>query len=588
MGAGGSVTIAEKACIAAGLAQLYKAVELTGLEEMSSASGGRVLGMAGRSVITPTLSPSGNAGDRGRLQGASGDTAEELTTSWLRGISGDSAEELTTSGLRGISGDSAEELSLAARSLAASACGPAPASPKKQSNADLVAKSVGSILLPGTPHRKHCMSDLHGVPESSELDVPLAQIEEQQLLAPGKESALVRRRSSGSFANNPLSRKLTIDRTVKCMLASDNSDGKRCSSRAHPAQGDATPGAMVSIWGSTTTKRDKFIPFFGDKPINSDGELSLLCHRVGLLCHRGKKPESPNQDDFFVLAREGLLLLGVLDGHGPEGHEVSHYGQEHLPRYLMDRLRKDRENWQDACSESFAELITQMHTDIPDTAFSSGATTTVLMLDSVEGPKDAPLLAPMSRWLRLRCAFVGDSSCVYARRPLGSKDQWEVTTLTDIHRPDREDETERIHRLGGCVQASPGPGLPSRLMCHEYDLAMSRAIGDFHAKSYGLSHQPEITPEFVLGEEYEHLILVCSDGIWDVIPPTQAVQFVGKFKPEEAQLACEKLVAKATLRWQEHEHFVDDITAIILWPRFGTNPESSPDSPISPVMPRAG
>mmetsp|Transcript_12649 Transcript_12649/g.39507 ORF Transcript_12649/g.39507 Transcript_12649/m.39507 type:complete len:212 (+) Transcript_12649:2-637(+) len=193
-------------------------------------------------------------------------------------------------------------------------------------------------------------------------------------------------------------------------------------------------------------------------------------------------------------------------------------------------------------------------------AENSGTTATLLMLDE---PGNGTLGGSM----RLRCAFLGDSIAVWARRKTRSS-AWEVTQLTDIHRPDREDEAKRIMLAGGRVSLGQGRE-PSRLITPEWGLAMSRSIGDFHALPYGLSNAPEFAAEVTLEPDYEHMILACSDGVWDMIEPKQAVKFVGRFSPDEAQVAVERLVSKAQRRWQETEAIVDDITAVLIWPGFG-------------------
>jgi len=323
---------------------------------------------------------------------------------------------------------------------------------------------------------------------------------------------------------------------------------------------------VLSVWGTECTDDDRFTPYFAQKGINFDGEISRMQHRIGLMSHRGYKPESPNQDDFFVLARPESLLLGVLDGHGPQGHEVAHFAQERLPKLIMERLRRDGEAWASAVNSSMEELVSEARETLADKADNSGSTVTVAMLDQAPCPDSASAtLSSSSSRLRLRCAHLGDSIAVHARRTAKGQ-PWEVTQLTDIHRPDRPDEMERIEEAGGKVMQPSQPSHPSRLLTPDWNLAMSRSFGDFHAVPYGLSSQPEFAPSLELDSGYEHLVLICSDGVWDVIPPAQAVAFVGKFRPEEAQLAAERLVAKAQLRWQEAEDVVDDITAILVWP----------------------
>jgi serine/threonine protein phosphatase PrpC len=354
------------------------------------------------------------------------------------------------------------------------------------------------------------------------------------------------------------SRALTID-CVRSKLVEnliESSSPSICASLQHPAQACQTPGMSLSVWGRKTEETDCFVPYFAQKPINFDGDLNNLAHRIGVMCHRGHKLNSPNQDEFFLLARPESILLGVLDGHGPDGHHVAHFGQERLPTYLVEQLRAEKD-WEEATRTAFAELTDKAQKEVPAAKFS-GSTASVVMLDRLDDTCKGSL--------RVRCAFVGDSIVVHAKRKT-KNDSWDWTQITDIHRPDRPDEQKRIERMGGKITKSESTGA-ARLETRDWSLAMSRALGDFHAAKYGLSHEPELPQEMILEDTHEHFILTCSDGIWDVIPVGQAVNFVAKFPPEEAQLAAERLVSKAQRRWQEKSASVDDITAIVLWPSF--------------------
>jgi len=365
-------------------------------------------------------------------------------------------------------------------------------------------------------------------------------------------------------------RRLTLERAPRliCDVIDDavcHVEGAKTSAgpvlpRRHPAQELQTPGAVVSVWGSETAEKDKYVPFFAQKSINFDGQLSRMKHRLGIMSHRGHKPEQPNQDEFFVLARADSVLLGVLDGHGPDGHDVAHFAQEHLPTHVMEDLRKDRESWQPAVTAAVTRLCKEAKEDpeMCKKSENSGCTITLLLLDRPDAAGNK---------LRVRCAHLGDSIAVVASRK-SKEDSWTVTQLTDIHRPDRKDEMIRIQKAGGTVIMEED-GSSGRLAADGWTLAMSRCFGDFHAHVHGLSCEPEFAADVELDVDHENLILVCSDGVWDVMPPAQAVHIVGKFKPDEAQSAVEKLVSKAQLRWQECSDVVDDITAVLLWPVFG-------------------
>lgn len=358
-------------------------------------------------------------------------------------------------------------------------------------------------------------------------------------------------------------------RLISDLIAEEQRPDSRgsCSLRTHPAQGLMTPGTVVSVWGNTS-EQDMYVPFFAQKEINYDGELSRVRHRLGVMSHRGHKPDMPNQDDFFVLARADSVMLGVLDGHGSAGHEVSHWAQERLPSKVWESLKvHGRDQFQHAVTSSVEELCQQARETLGEKAVLSGCTMSLLMLDT---PSSG---APM----RIRCGYLGDSTAVVASRR-SNLDGWEITVLTNIHRPDREDELARIESVGGSIDLSHGADC-ARLLAGDWNLAVSRSFCDFHAVEYGLSNVPEFSDEVTLDPAKEHLILVCSDGVWDVIPPALAVNIVGKFKPEEAQLAVERLITKSQLRWQEMGDVVDDITAILLWPVLGDGLDSDVSKP---------
>lgn len=436
---------------------------------------------------------------------------------------------------------------------------------KTQSERPVSRSAVGIVM---TSERK-----LDSV--SSRLSLAGGPKTDEDLSSPSPELKTIRRRrSTQSHLNGMNRRKLTVECSKRKLIddyidhaahAEDSTERASCRSLRHPAQEIQTPGAVLSIWGSETIPSDRFVPFFAEKRLNFDGEFDTLRHRVGIMSHRGYKPESPNQDDFFVLARADSMLLGILDGHGPDGHDVSHFVQERLPMYITEHLRQDPDAWEEAVETSVRELCMKARDEIGEKAEFSGTTATVVYLDQ---PPGAVAGGPM----RLRCAFLGDSIAVLAKRKTKSA-PWEVTPLTDIHRPDRPDELERIKLAGGSVSFGKGK-LPSRLQTPTWNLAMSRSLGDFHAMPYGLSNKPEFAPEKILEPDYEYMILACSDGIWDVIQAQQAVKFVGKFSPDEAQLAVERLVSKAQRRWQETEDCVDDITAVLVWPGFATDASS--------------
>eukprot|EP00931_Biecheleriopsis_adriatica_P056442 TRINITY_DN33439_c0_g1_i1.p1 TRINITY_DN33439_c0_g1~~TRINITY_DN33439_c0_g1_i1.p1 ORF type:complete len:483 (-),score=103.32 TRINITY_DN33439_c0_g1_i1:36-1484(-) len=355
------------------------------------------------------------------------------------------------------------------------------------------------------------------------------------------------------------SRKLTIDTKISSMLGKDINGG--LAEMPHPANSCCSPGPVASVWGGVSDQ-DQYQPFFGSKSLNFHRLSSFgdLPHDIGVHCQRGQKPSAPNQDDFWVLQKTDWLLCGVADGHGVAGHEVSHFVQENLPQSFLGRY-KSKGDWRSAVHSAFEEVIEKMKSEIPTKCQESGATASMVMLG--RDRKDPGTYAP----LKLRTSYVGDSQIVLAKKESGSS-AWEIEMVTETHRPDREDELERIRKAKG--QVSPAEGKkPPRLRVPSGDIAMSRALGDIDAQEHGLTWEPEILDDIILQEDAEHIILICSDGVWDMFEPREAVSIVAKFAADDSQRAAERLAQKAQSRWQQKEAdvgVIDDITVIVIRP----------------------
>jgi len=147
--------------------------------------------------------------------------------------------------------------------------------------------------------------------------------------------------------------------------------------------------------------------------------------------------------------------------------------------------------------------------------------------------------------------------------------------LTRDHKPDLPDERHRIECSGGRVifdgysnhrvyaKGSRYPGLN-----------MSRCLGDLFGHSdAGCSCEPEVLHETI--SPLDHVLLLCSDGVWEFITPQEAVDVVAPMGPDMAMAAADKLAKLAWDRWIEEEGgcVVDDITAVVVYLQSLTNAE---------------
>ncbi|KVI05929.1 Protein phosphatase 2C [Cynara cardunculus var. scolymus] len=193
-----------------------------------------------------------------------------------------------------------------------------------------------------------------------------------------------------------------------------------------------------------------------------------------------------------------IHYFAVFDGHG--GSQVS----DHCADSLHEEVKKAWESedctnewnkrWQSALSRAYdsADKACEEETGV-------GSTALVVLVSACQ----------------IVAANCGDSRAILCR---GSQ----IIPLSEDHRPDREDEEQRIAKSGGRVLADLWGVLRV-----DGVLAMSRAIGDKSLKP-SVSSVPELT--FTTRSEEDECIIIASDGLWDVV----STECVGN-------LACELL-----------------------------------------------
>jgi len=222
----------------------------------------------------------------------------------------------------------------------------------------------------------------------------------------------------------------------------------------------------------------------------------LSAEGIGYSCKKGLKPGLPNQDSFFCMKLEGVFALyGVFDGHGQDGHLVSDFVQEMLPKVLLkhDCLLNMTPV---ALQASFAEtqdLIQQAHAAGHFDASNSGTTATVVFHNI--------------QMNLMFIAHVGDSRCVLAKTveasPTHADDDasvsaaspvFQAVNITEDHKPQLPEEQARIINGGGQVRWDGCWNYRVYIEGKRYPgLNMSRSLGDLSAhQNAGLSTEPAI------------------------------------------------------------------------------------------------
>ncbi|MED6132559.1 hypothetical protein PIB30_020205 [Stylosanthes scabra] len=203
----------------------------------------------------------------------------------------------------------------------------------------------------------------------------------------------------------------------------------------------------------------------------------------------------------FVAAAEdcsgGYDFFAVYDGHG--GSMVANACRERLHVLLAEEMKAAAAlDWHHMMCSCFMQMDQEIgggdgNDNVAGGGNTMGSTATVVVVGKEE----------------IVVGNCGDSRAVLCRGG-------EALPLSRDHKPDREDEKERIEAAGGRVIDWNG----NRVLGV---LATSRSIGDHCMKPFVIS-QPEI--EVWRRTDSDEFVVVASDGLWDVVSNSLACQVV--------------------------------------------------------------
>ncbi|KAJ1439884.1 hypothetical protein SESBI_02106 [Sesbania bispinosa] len=208
-------------------------------------------------------------------------------------------------------------------------------------------------------------------------------------------------------------------------------------------------------------------------------------------------------------------FFGVYDGHG--GCQVANYCQEHLHSVLIEEIKaaefekNGRDNWQDQWKRAFSNCFHKVDDEVggvhPNNGGSESSTEEPLTPETV----GSTALVAILTQTHIIVANCGDSRAVLYRGK-------EALPLSDDHKPNREDEWERIEASGGRIIQWNGYRVLGVL-------AVSRSIGDRYLKPW-IIPDPEV--KCVLREKNDECLILASDGLWDVMTNEEACEIARK------------------------------------------------------------
>lgn len=259
-----------------------------------------------------------------------------------------------------------------------------------------------------------------------------------------------------------------------------------------------------------------------------------------------------NQDRLICIPKfrnVDSVLLGVFDGHGSNGHIVSQFLKDQIPKFLESEISKHISP-RLALSNVFACITNRIQKEMAARCSYSGSTACITFIQGNS----------------IHCANLGDSRAIIGHENYDGN--FLAIPLSRDHSPSVLEERERIINSGGrveaCKDATGADVGPLRVWLKNQrapGLAMTRAFGDFVAASVGVISIPDIySRELEHGDRY---LILASDGVWEFISNEEAVEIVRQC--DNAKDACRRLMEESRRRWISEEGSIDDITAIVVF-----------------------
>ena len=293
---------------------------------------------------------------------------------------------------------------------------------------------------------------------------------------------------------------------------------------------------------------------FKGKKIRSIHDIS----KTGL-CSDEKKV---NQDRYFIfrnfVSGYDNIFMGGLDGHGYFGHEVSEYIKENLPMDLNRILKAKNVNLN---KDDISEIIKQAF------AMENNSLLRNRQIDSTFSGSTCVAVIYTSE--KLIIMNLGDSRCILGKK---INNEYKIENLTKDHKPNVQEEAERIKSYGGRIRAmmdDEGNFVgPLRVYLKDKDipgLAMTRSFGDYYASTVGTISIPDVT-EYKFSSSDKFLILA-SDGLYEFMSNEELVNIVSEYYERNDIVGCSEYLYKESYRkWiNEETDIVDDITIILVF-----------------------
>ncbi|KAL0459488.1 UNVERIFIED_CONTAM: putative inactive protein kinase [Sesamum latifolium] len=134
--------------------------------------------------------------------------------------------------------------------------------------------------------------------------------------------------------------------------------------------------------------------------------------------------------------------------------------------------------------------------------------------------------------------------------------------LTNDHHPDRDDEKSRVESAGGHISEWAGVARVNG------QLAVSRAIGDIHFKSFGVISVPEVTDWQPLTAN-DSYVIAASDGVFEKLNPQDICDMLWEplshfTRPPELNSSCSYSLADCIVNTAFERGSMDNLAAVMI------------------------
>ncbi|XP_076130251.1 protein phosphatase, Mg2+/Mn2+ dependent, 1Db isoform X2 [Alosa pseudoharengus] len=336
------------------------------------------------------------------------------------------------------------------------------------------------------------------------------------------------------------------------------------SSHAADSLSETATSPVTVVWTQKITTEEQVDNASVDINVNCAEETSI----------RLSQPKAESASE----SRRSVAFFAVFDGHG--GREAAHFARDHL----WDFIKKQRGFWSKdyrdvcvairkgfiACHHAMWKKLPEWPKTITGLPSTSGTTASVVVI----------------RGDRMYVAHVGDSSVVLGVREDPTDKVIKAVEVTQDHKPELPKERQRIEGLGGSVVKKSGvnrvvwkrprlthngPVRRSTVIDQIPFLAVARALGDlwsydFYSGEFVVSPEPD-TSVVTLDLRRHRYIIVGSDGLWNMVPPQEAVTVLQSHDEAAAPfgMSCaRRLGCHALLRWRQRMLRADNTSVIVI------------------------